>query len=68
MRKFLALVILLAVGAAAYAAETITYSYDSRGRLIQVVHSGTANNGVTTTYTYDKANNRSQVTTTGASH
>jgi len=68
MRKYLALVILLAVGAAAYAAETITYTYDSRGRLIQVSHSGTVNNNVVTTYTYDKANNRSQVTTTGSSH
>jgi len=68
VRKFLALVILLAVGAAAYAAETITYTYDSRGRLIQVSHSGTVNNNVVTTYTYDKANNRSQVTTTGSSH
>lgn len=68
MRKFLALVILLAVGAAAYAAETVTYTYDSRGRLIQVSHSGTVNNNVVTTYTYDKANNRSQVTTTGSTH
>jgi len=68
MRRFLALIILLAVGTAAYAAETITYTYDSRGRIIQVSHSGTVNNNVVTTYTYDKANNRSQVTTTGASH
>jgi phage gp36-like protein len=68
MRRYIAVAILLAVGAAAHAAETITYSYDSKGRLIQVVHSGTVNNGVTTTYTYDKANNRNQVTTTGASH
>jgi len=68
MRRYIAVAILLVVGAAAYAAETITYSHDSKGRLVTVVHSGTVNNGVTTTYTYDKADNRNQVTTTGASH
>jgi hypothetical protein len=48
------------------ASETITYSYDARGRLKQAQHSGTVNNGVTTTYAYDKANNRTTRTTTGA--
>jgi YD repeat-containing protein len=56
------------IAAAAYATETITYTYDARGRLVQVQHSGTVNNGVTTTYTHDKAHNRTNVTTTGASH
>ena len=50
----------------ARASETISYSYDARGRLKQVAHSGTVNNGVTTTYSYDKANNRTNKTTTGA--
>ena len=50
----------------ASAAETITYTYDARGRLIKVVHSGTVNNNVQTTYTHDKADNRTNVTTTGA--
>ena len=36
------------------------------GRLIQVAHSGSVNNGVSTTYTHDKANNRTNKTTTGA--
>jgi YD repeat-containing protein len=54
------------IPAAADATETITYSYDARGRLVQVSHSGTVNNGVTTTYTYDHANNRTNKTTTGA--
>ena len=54
------------LGAAAYAAETITYTYDARGRLIQVARSGTVNNGVTTTYTNDKADNRTNKTTTGS--
>jgi YD repeat-containing protein len=53
---------------AAVATETITYTYDARGRLVQVQHSGTVNNGVSTTYAQDKANNRANVTTTGASH
>ena len=48
------------------AAETITYTYDARGRLVQVVRSGTVNNGVNTSYTLDKANNRTNTTTTGA--
>jgi YD repeat-containing protein len=58
----------LVAGAAAYATETITYSYDARGRLVQVQHSGTVNNGLSTTYTHDKVHNRTNVTTTGASH
>ena len=57
---------LLVLGAAAYAAETITYTYDARGRLKQVAHSGTVNNGVTTVYTNDKADNRTNKTTTGS--
>src|SRR5207248_6063337 len=35
----------LAVAPAA-AQETVTYSYDARGRLVGVSHSGTVNNGV----------------------
>jgi uncharacterized protein involved in exopolysaccharide biosynthesis len=64
-RLFLAAVI-TAIAAAAYAAETITYKYDARGRLKQVVRSGTVNNGVSTTYTHDKADNRTNKTTTGS--
>jgi len=48
------------------AAETITYSYDARGRLIQVARTGTVNNGVTTAYQFDKADNRTGKTTTGS--
>jgi hypothetical protein len=54
------------LGAAAYASETITYKYDARGRLIQASHSGTVNNNVLTNYAYDKADNRTNKTTTGA--
>ena len=51
---------------AAVASETITYSYDARGRLTQVAHSGSVNNGVSTSYSHDKAHNRTNKTTTGA--
>jgi len=50
---------LLAV--AAWASETITYSYDARGRLVKVVRSGTVNNNVSANYSYDKADNRTNV-------
>lgn len=50
----------------ATAAETVTYTYDAKGRLVKVVHTGTVNNGVTTDYTHDKADNRTKVKTTGA--
>jgi hypothetical protein len=56
----------LAIAAAAYATETITYSYDARGRLVRVVHSGSVNNNVSTNYVYDKADNRTLKNTTGA--
>ena len=56
----------LGIGAAAIASETITYSYDNRGRLVRVEHSDSVNNGVQSNYSYDKADNRTKVTTTGA--
>jgi YD repeat-containing protein len=56
----------LLTGAPAGASETISYIYDARGRLKQVAHSGTVNNGVTTTYAHDKADNRTSKTTIGA--
>jgi YD repeat-containing protein len=50
-----------ALTATAMASETINYSYDARGRLVQVKHSGTVNNNVSATYTYDKAHNRTNL-------
>lgn len=50
----------------ALAAETISYSYDVKGRLVRVVHTGSVNNGVTTTYTHDKTDNRQRVVVGGA--
>jgi hypothetical protein len=69
MRKanlFLASTIACAVAIPATAAETISYSYDARGRLIQVARSGTVNNNVTTAHSYDKVDNRVTKTTTGS--
>jgi hypothetical protein len=56
----------LGLASAAGASETITYTYDAKGRLVKVERSGTVNNGVTTQYTHDHADNRSNVTTTGS--
>jgi hypothetical protein len=57
------------LAAAAYASETIKYSYDARGRLIEVNRTGTGTgttNNVVTNYTIDKADNRTNKTTTGS--
>ena len=59
-------VLALLISTAADAAETITYVYDARGRLVQVIRTGTVSNGVTTSYTIDKADNRTNKTTTGS--
>ena len=56
---------LAAIPIAAQASETVTYTYDAKGRLVKVVHTGTVNNSLTTTYSHDKADNRTNVTTTG---
>ncbi len=56
---------LLLTGAAS-ASETITYTYDARGRLIKVERAGSVNNNVNTDYEHDKASNRKKVKTTGA--
>jgi YD repeat-containing protein len=58
----------IATISAAHAAETITYKYDAKGRLIEVKRTGTVNNNVTTTYTHDKANNRKTVVVTGSGY
>ena len=59
--------VLAIVGATqSLATETITYTYDAKGRVTKVVHSGTVNNGVTVAYTHDQADNRTRVKVTGA--
>lgn len=56
----------LALGGIAQATETVTYTYDAKGRLVKVERTGSVNNGVTTTYTHDKADNRTNVKTVGS--
>lgn len=69
MRIFLFSVVMLsALAHRARAAETIIYSYDAKGRVTKVVRAGTVNNGVTTQYAHDKANNRKKVKTTGSAN
>lgn len=50
----------------ASATEIVSYTYDARGRLVQVVRQVNTNTPVQTTYAYDAADNRTHVTTTGA--
>lgn len=66
LEKSLLVVAGLGCAAAAVASETVTYSYDNRGHLVKVVHSGSVNNGIVTNYTIDKADNRTNRTITGA--
>jgi YD repeat-containing protein len=56
----------LAPISAALPSETITYTYDAKGRLTGVERTGSINNGVKVTYTVDKAGNRRNVKVTGS--
>lgn len=51
----------LGMAVAVMASETITYTYDARGRLVKVERSGSVNNEVKAEYKYDKADNRTNV-------
>ena len=51
----------LSFASVASATETVTYTYDARGRLIKVVHAGSVNNNTQACYKYDKADNRINV-------
>jgi YD repeat-containing protein len=59
----LAATFIAVTAAAAWASETITYTYDARGRLVKVVRSGSVNNNVSAEYKYDKGDNRTNVNT-----
>lgn len=59
-----ALVCAVVFATASLASETITYTYDAKGRLIEVKRSGTVDDKVRTVYTYDRVHNRTRVVTT----
>jgi YD repeat-containing protein len=63
---FLAALISGSVSSPTQAAETITYTYDAKGRLTKVARTGSVNNNVQAQYTHDKANNRKTITVTGS--
>ena len=56
----------LALTTPSISAETITYSYDAKGRLVKVVRTGTVNNNVTVEYEHDRADNRTRLKTTNS--
>lgn len=66
MRFLISLGLAAMITSSVQASETVTYTYDAKGRLIKVERSGTVNNGVKAEYTHDKANNRTNVKVTGS--
>jgi len=64
--EFVVIGALIAAAGIASASETITYSYDAKGRLVKVQHSGTVNNNVVANYSYDRADNRTNLNVSGA--
>ena len=58
----------LAIGllsSGSFAAETVTYTYDAKGRLVKVERTGGPNNAKKTEYEHDKADNRKRVKISG---
>ncbi|APR53668.1 hypothetical protein CA223_19715 [Sphingomonas koreensis] len=68
MRISFAAIIFLATTVAAEAQETITYTYDAKGRLVKIVRNSSISSNVTTQYEHDKADNRTRVNTTGSTN
>jgi hypothetical protein len=68
VRIAIAVVLAAAGPALVFAAETITYTYDAKGRLVKVERSGDVNKGVKADYAHDKAGNRTNVTVTGSTN
>lgn len=68
MVRLAVIITALAVSQSAFAAETVTYSYDAHGRLVKAAHSGTVNANVQTQYCQDKADNRTRVKTTNTAN
>jgi len=67
IKTFVLCAVGIVISNCAIASETSSFAYDSRGRLIRVVKTGTVNNGQQTEYQFDKADNRVRVVVTGAS-
>lgn len=55
----------LAAPASLPASETIIYTYDALGRLVNASTSGTVNNGLSASTSYDPAGNRASQSVTG---
>ena len=55
-----------AIGGDARASETITYTYDELGRLVQTTSTGSVNNGLIQGIAYDAAGNRTNYSITGS--
>jgi len=70
MKKYMLRGCLIALGMAsppaAFAQETVTYTYDSLGRLVKSTVSGGSNNNTETAISYDPASNRTQYKVTNA--
>jgi YD repeat-containing protein len=66
LSKAMVAMLLASTSTAALASETTTYTYDAKGRLVKVVRSGSVNNGTTTDYSHDKADNRSRIRVEGS--
>lgn len=66
MRRIAPPFVLAGLAASAQAAETITYTYDAKGRLVKAVRSGSVNNNVTVDYEHDMADNRTRVKVTNS--
>ncbi len=65
-RSFFVAAALGLVSSAAFASETVTYTYDARGRLVEVNHTSGPSAGVKTEYEYDDADNVKRKRITGA--
>lgn len=61
MKALIVSVLLMSSAITAHAGDTTTYAYDAKRRLVQLLKSGTVNNGVTTEYSHDQADNRTRV-------
>lgn len=66
VRVFIIATLVASIAVSVQSAETLTYSYDAKGRLVKVVRTGTVNNNVTVEYTLDKADNRTRLKTTNS--